>query len=82
MKLEPDVRAEFMAEAEASHRPASQIVRKLMRDFVQQQPERRENTAFLQGKVDEARISVSGEQGRSNGAVEAEFAARHGRITD
>ena len=25
MKLEPELRAEFMAEAEAAHRPASQV---------------------------------------------------------
>lgn len=34
MKLEPELRDAFMAEAEATHRPASQIVRELMRDFV------------------------------------------------
>ena len=33
MKLEPELRAEFMAEAEAAHRPASQILRELMREF-------------------------------------------------
>ncbi len=65
MKLESDLRADFMAEAEASHRPASQVVREMMRDFVQQQRERREHTAFLQRKVDAARISVAGGQGRS-----------------
>ena len=37
MKLEPELRAEFMAEAEAAHRPASQILRDLMREFVQRQ---------------------------------------------
>jgi hypothetical protein len=31
MKLEPELRDAFMAEAEASHRPASQVVRELMR---------------------------------------------------
>lgn len=82
MKLEPDLRAEFMAEAEASHRPASQVVRELMRDFVQQQRERRERAAFLQRKVDAARVSAQDGQGRSNGAVEADFAARRARIAD
>ncbi len=42
MKLEPKLRAEFMAEAEAAHRPASQIVRELMREFIQRQREARE----------------------------------------
>lgn len=82
MKLEPDLRAEFMAEAEASHRPASQVVRELMRDFVQQQRERREHATFLQRKVDAARISMYDGHGRSNDAVEADFAARRARITD
>ncbi|WP_420825659.1 hypothetical protein [Thiocystis minor] len=41
MKQEPKLRAEFMAKAEASHRPASQILRELMRDFVQRQREAR-----------------------------------------
>ena len=68
--------------AEESHRPASQIVRELMRDFVQQQRDRREHTAFLQRKVDAARASVSTDQGRSNETVEAEFAARRARIAD
>ena len=39
MKLEPELRDEFMAEAEAAHRPASQIVRDLMRDFIRRQRE-------------------------------------------
>jgi len=41
MKLEPELRDEFMAEADASHRPASQIVREMMREFVQRQREAR-----------------------------------------
>jgi predicted transcriptional regulator len=77
MKLESDLRAQFMAAAEASHRPASQVVRELMREFVQ-----RQHTAFLQNKVDAARMSVQAGQGRSNEAVEADFAARRARITD
>ncbi len=78
MKLEPDLRAEFMAAAEASHRPASQVVRELMREFV----ERQDHTAFLQRKVDAARASVHAGQGRLNEEVEAGFAARRARITD
>jgi len=37
MKLEPELRDAFMAEAQASHRPASQVVRELMREFVDRQ---------------------------------------------
>lgn len=82
MKLEPDLRAEFMAAAEASHRPASQVVRELMREFVQREHDRHDHDAFLQRKVDAARLSVDRGLGRSHEAVEAEFAARRARITD
>ena len=76
MKLEPDLRAGFMAEAEASHRPASQVVREFMRAFVQQQRAQREHDAFLQRKVEVARASVQEGHGRSNEDVEVTFAAR------
>ncbi|TIT81411.1 MAG: antitoxin of toxin-antitoxin stability system, partial [Mesorhizobium sp.] len=33
LKLEPELRDAFMAETEADHRPASQVVRELMRDY-------------------------------------------------
>lgn len=79
MKLEPDLRAEFMAAAEASHRPASQVVRELMREFVRRQ---QDHSAFMQRKVETARTSVHAGRGRSNEDVESEFAARRARITD
>jgi hypothetical protein len=82
MKLEADLRADFLAEAEASHRPASQVVRELMREFVQQQREQREYGAFLHRKVDVARASVQQGLGQSNEEVEAGFAARCARIAD
>ncbi|RON02902.1 CopG family ribbon-helix-helix protein [Pseudomonas brassicacearum] len=76
MKLEPELREQFMAEAEASHRPASQIVREMMRQFVQTQRESREYEAFLQRKVDIARVSMRAGEGLTNDEVEAEFAVR------
>ena len=76
MKLEPELRDEFMAEAEAAHRPASQIVRDLMRDFIQRQQEGRAYDDFLRQKVDVARASMRAGRGRSNEEVEADFAAR------
>lgn len=79
MKLEPELRAEFMAETEAAHRPASQVLRELMREFVQRQREAREYDAFLNRKVAAARISMQADLGRSNDEVEAEFAARRVR---
>lgn len=76
MKLESDLREQFMAEAEAAHRPASQIVREMMRQFVQTQRESREYEAFLQRKVDIARTSMRSGDGVTNEEIEAEFAAR------
>ncbi len=80
MKLESELRDEFMAEADAAHRPASQLVRELMREFVQRQREARDYDAFLHRKVDVARSSMRAERGRFNDEVDAEFAARRSRI--
>ena len=76
MKLEPELRDQFMAEAEASHRPASQVMRELMREFVERQRQAREYDAFLGRKVEAGRVSVRAGVGRSNDEVEAKFAAR------
>jgi len=76
MKLEPELRDQFMAEAEASHRPASQVVRELMREFVERQRQAREYNTFLSSKVEAARASMRAGVGRSNDEVEAKFAAR------
>jgi hypothetical protein len=80
MKLEAELRDAFMAEAEAAHRPASQIVREMMRNFVQSQAEARGYDAFLRRTVDAARISVQAGRGRSNDEIEARFAARRAEI--
>ena len=77
MKLEPELRAEFMAAAAAAHRPASQVLRELMREFVQRQ---REYDEFLSRKVEAGRASMRAGQGRSNDEVEAEFAARRANV--
>jgi hypothetical protein len=76
MKLEPELRAEFIAEAEAAHRPASQILRDLMREFIQRQREAREYDAYLLQKVETARVSMRTGQGLTNDEVEAEFTVR------
>jgi predicted transcriptional regulator len=81
MKLEPELRAQFMAEAEAAHRPASQVVRELMREFVQRQRQARDYDEFLQHKVDVARSSARAGRGRSNDEVDAGFAARRAKVT-
>jgi predicted transcriptional regulator len=81
MKLEPELRAEFMAEAEATHRPASQVLRELMREFVRRQRETREYEEFLRSKVEAGRASMQAGRSRSNGEVETTFAARRAKVT-
>jgi predicted transcriptional regulator len=80
MKLESDLRSEFMAEAEAAHRPASQIVRDLMREFVNRQRQAREYDSFLNKKVEIAQSSMRDGLGRSDKEVEKIFAKKREEI--
>lgn len=80
LKLEPELREGFMAAAQAAHRPASQVMRDLMRDYIrQQQQQAKEHDEFVQRKVAVARASIEAGLGRSNDDVEAEFAARRAK---
>ncbi len=54
LKLESDLRDAFAAEAAAIHRPASDLVRGFMREFVQRQREARKHDAWFRTKVKEA----------------------------
>jgi predicted transcriptional regulator len=81
MKLEPELRSEFMAEAEAAHRPASQVLRELMREFIRRQREVREYDEFLRNKVEAGRASMQAGRGRSNDEVETVFADRRAQVT-
>ena len=81
MKLEPELRSEFMAEAEAAHRPASQVLRELMREFIRRQREVREYDEFLRNKVEAGRASMQAGRGRSNDEIETVFADRRTQVT-
>lgn len=76
MTLEPELREAFMAEAEAAHRPASQMIRELMRDFVQRQRDARGYNGFLRRKVALAQARKDAGLHASTAEVEAEAAAR------
>ncbi len=80
MKLEPELRDAFIAEAEAEDRPASQVARELMRDYIKRQRDARAYDDFLSRKVAAARESVRIGEGRSNDEVEATFAARRDEV--
>ncbi len=82
MKLEPELRAEFIAAAAADKRPASQVVRELMRLYIEQQQQSREYDEYLRRKVEVARASMLAGRGLSNAEVEAEFDARRNKVLE
>lgn len=81
MKLETELRADFMAAVAEEDRPASQVVRELMRDYIEQRRKARSYDAYLQRKVEAGRASMHAGLGRPNEEVEAAFAARRRQIT-
>jgi len=76
MKLEPELREKFMAEAAGEDRPASQVMRELMRGYIEQRRQAREYDDYLREKVEAGRASMRAGLGRSNDEVEATFAAK------
>ncbi len=82
MKLEPELRADFIAEAAAEDRPASQVLRELMRGYIEQRRQAREYEDYLRHKVEAGRASMRAGRGRPNEEVEAEFAAKRRAAAD
>ncbi|GGD49748.1 hypothetical protein SAMN06296058_1764 [Pseudoxanthomonas indica] len=80
MKLESELRDEFMAAAEAAHRPASQVMRELMRGFIEQQQQAREYDEFVRKAVEAGRASMRAGKGIPNEEIEAEFAALRAQV--
>ncbi len=76
MKLETGLRDQFMAEARALDRPASQVMRDLMREFLQRQQAERDYQDFVRGKVEAAREDRQAGWSREHSEVEADFASR------
>ncbi len=80
MKLESSLREGFMAAAKASHRPASQVMRDLMREYVQRQQETQAYDDYVIQKVEKGRQSMRSDEGVSNEEVEQMFAARRAKV--
>lgn len=51
MKLEPELRADFMAEVANEDRPASQVMRELMCGYIEQCCQEREYDDYLQRRI-------------------------------
>lgn len=81
MKLEPELRDAFMAEALEVDRPASQIVRELMKDYLRRrEEEKRGYDEFLRRKVERSRASIAAGRTFTQEEVEAKVAARRERF--
>lgn len=66
MKLEPELRAEFMAEAASEDRPASQIMRELMRGYIAQRRQAREYDNYSRRQIEDRSPSMHSDLGQSN----------------
>jgi predicted transcriptional regulator len=73
MKLEPELRDRFMAEAAADDRPAAQVVRELMRGYIEQRRQARDYDAYLRRKVEAARADKVSGRDFAHEEIEAEF---------
>lgn len=73
LKLEPELRDAFMAAAAAADRPASQIVREFMRDYVRQD---KDYVEFLRLKVEKARASIAAGRVHTDEEVRERMKAR------
>ena len=77
MKLEPELRDAFMADAVEVDRPASQIMRELMKDYLaMREEEKRSYNDFLRRKVERSRASIAAGRSYSNEEVQARMKAR------
>jgi hypothetical protein len=81
IKLEPELRDAFMADAAQVDRPASQILRELMREYLRKRDEeKRDYVDFLRRKVERSRSSIAAGRWRSGEDVEADFGLRREEI--
>lgn len=73
MKLESDLRADFMAEMAVEVRQASNVIREV---YTEQRNQEREYEEYLRRKVEVGRASMRDGRRRSNHEVETAFAAK------
>lgn len=80
MKLEPELRASFLAEAAREDRSASQVVRELMREYITQRREAKTYHNYLAHKVALARAQKAAGQFASNDEVEVKSEIRRKKL--
>jgi hypothetical protein len=79
-RVESDLREQFSAAAANQNLPAAQVLRELMRGYIEQQQQIRDYNEYLRRKVEAGRASMRAGRGESNDEVESEFAARRDRV--
>ena len=79
-KLEPELRDAFTAETEALDRPASQVLRELMRGFVQERQEARDYDRFVREKVAEGDADIAAGRVLSQQQVKQRARTRRARL--
>lgn len=81
MKLEPELRDALMADAVEVDRPASQIMRELLKNYLRKRDdEKRSYQDFVRRKVERSRASIGAGLWRSGEDVEADFKRRREEI--
>ena len=75
LKLEPDLRRAFVAVVQANDQTASQVVRDLMREYIDRHRRTNEYTAFLSAKVQRARTQLAAGRYAAAADIEARFAS-------
>ena len=80
MKLEPELRDAFIAEAATEDRPASQVLRELMRGYIEERQQAREYDRYLHQKVKIARGQRGAGEHISNEEAETQAAARRTKL--
>ena len=79
IKLDSKLRDEFLAATEAVNQSAPQVVRDLIREYINDETRDGDYIEYLSKKVQAARSSVEAGDTRSNELVAADFAALRAR---
>jgi predicted transcriptional regulator len=79
IKMEPELHEQFMAAAANRHRPAAQIIRDLMRDFVNVQATAAEHDLWFQDQVSAGIAAANAGKLTANAEVESAFSARRAK---
>jgi predicted transcriptional regulator len=83
-KLEPELHEQFMTAAAAADRPASQLVREFMRDFIKRQQEANEQDSWFRAQVVQGLAEADDPTVKRipNDEVEASWRARRAALVE